>query len=206
MMFTLDPYAARSCPVKTHNAFHPGMVLPIGVGPGRQPGSAEFTTATLDRIIAGDASVVDLRTLTGEPSQAQEAACLEAMAAGTRVIIGGLLPRDWAEHRSGRVDLLVREASGGYFPGLVKLQRVLDARKGELPATFSSVANLPARFSALGWRYRWHWRWGNALQLAHLWHLLSATGHQATTPLALIVGSDEVDDQGLRAIWIDLAE
>jgi len=207
-MFTLDPYAARSCPVKTHNAFHPGVVRPQqGEGHGRLPGSAEFIAATYERIIAGDASVVDLRTLAGEPSAEQEAACLAAMAAGTQVIIGGLLPRDWDEHRSGRADLLVRDAAGGYFPGLVKYQRVLDVRKGEVEATFSSVADLPERYTALGWRYRWHWRTGNALQLAHLWRLLGPTGQQAvSSPLAFIVGSDDVDDQGLRAIWIDLAE
>jgi predicted RecB family nuclease len=207
-MFTLDPYAARSCPVKTHNAFHPGVVRPeTASGAGRLPGSAEFIAATYERIIAGDASVVDLRTLFGAPSEEQEAACLAAMADGTQVIIGGLLPRDWDEHRSGRADLLVRDASGGYFPGLVKYQRVLDARKGEVTATFSAVGGLPERYSALGWRYRWHWRWGNALQLVHLWHLLGTINQQAASgPHALIVGSDDVDDQGLRAIWIDLAD
>ena len=207
-MFTLDPYAARSCPVKTHNAFHPGMVRPDPAeGRGRQPGSAEFVAATYDRILAGDAGVVDLRALAGEPGEEQEAACLAAMAAGTQVIIGGLLPRDWSEHRSGRADLLVRDPAGGYFPGLVKYQRVLDARKGDAEATFSTVADLTGRYTAAGWRYRWHWRWANALQLAHLWHLLGTTGNRAVSgPLALIVGSDEVDDQGLRAIWIDLSE
>ncbi len=207
-MFTLDPYAARSCPVKTHNAFHPGVVRPEqGSSRGRLPGSAEFIAATYERIIAGDASVVDLRPLAGEPSEDQEAACLAAMAAGTQVIIGGLLPRDWGSHRSGRADLLVRNPAGGYFPGLVKYQRVLDARKGEVAATFSPVGDLPERYTALGWRYRWHWRTGNALQLAHLWRLLGPTGQQAVgSPLACIVGSDDVDGQGLRAIWLDLAE
>jgi len=207
-MFTLDPYAARSCPVKTHNAFHPGIVRPeTANGAGRQPGSAEFMAATYERIIAGDASVADLRALFGEPSEEQEAACLAAIAAGTQVIIGGLLPRDWESHRSGRADLLVRDPAGGYAPGLVKYQRVLDARKGEVTASFSAVANLPDQYSVTGWRYRWHWRWGNALQLAHLWHLLGTVGAQAVSgPRALVVGSDEVDDQGLRAIWIDLAE
>ena len=27
-MLTLDPYAARSCPVKTHNLFRPGLERP----------------------------------------------------------------------------------------------------------------------------------------------------------------------------------
>jgi hypothetical protein len=71
-MFTLDPYAARSCPVKTNNAFHPGVARPEqGSGHARLPGSAEFLAATYERILAGDASVVDLRTLAGEPSEEQ---------------------------------------------------------------------------------------------------------------------------------------
>lgn len=92
-MFTLDPYAARSCPLKTYHAFHPGMTRPEPVGTStRIPGSAEFIASVFDRIVAGSAGVVDLRAPTGESNTAQEAACLEAMASGVDVILGGLLP------------------------------------------------------------------------------------------------------------------
>ncbi|MFZ0530287.1 MAG: hypothetical protein WAL91_07105, partial [Propionicimonas sp.] len=176
-MFTLDPYAARSCALKTHHAFHPGVVPPSQPVPAnRLPGAAEFVSAINAGILAGRAVTVDLRELHGEPSEAQEQACLAAMDAGAEVIIGGLLPRDWDGHRSGRADLLVRSASGGYYPGLVKFQRVVDVRRDDLEFTYSELADLPARCTGTGWRYRWHWRWANALQLAHLWRHLSALG------------------------------
>ncbi|MGC3994004.1 MAG: TM0106 family RecB-like putative nuclease [Propionicimonas sp.] len=204
-MFVLDPYAARSCPLKVHNAFHPGLVRPDAAPPQRLPGGQEFSASVLDRVAAGRASVADLRNLTGEPSEVQEAACLAAMAAGTEVVIGGLLPRDRDAHRSGRPDLLVRDGSG-YVPGIVKYQRVVDVRRDDLPATFSALADLPDRVVATGWRYRWHWRWQNSLQLAHLWRLLGATGHQAERPWGLVVGNDEIEGEGIRATWLDLTE
>ena len=203
-MFTLDPYAARSCALKTHHAFHPGVVKPsTPVPPSRLPGSAEFVAATYARILAGRAVVVDLRSLHGEPSEAQEAACLAAMADQTEVIIGGLLPRDWEGHRSSRADLLVRSPDGGYFPGLVKYQRVVDLRKDDFEFVYSELAELPARCSTTGRRYRWHWRWANALQLAHLWRHLSVLGHAAkSAPAGLVIGNDEAFDQ--VACWLEL--
>ena len=101
MEFTLDAYAARSCPVKTHHAFHPGMVKPAEpVSVSRLPGAAEFSAAVIERLKSGPARVVDLRQTEG--SEADEQACLAAMDSGADVIIGGLLPRDWAGHRQGR--------------------------------------------------------------------------------------------------------
>ncbi len=206
-MFTLDPYAARSCPLKVHHAFHPGLARPHAAVPHRFPGGTEFSAKVYAAVLAGDAPVADLRTLAGEPSDVQEAACLAALTAGTAVILGGLLPRDRDGHRSGRPDLLVRDPAGGYHPGLVKFQRVIDVRRDDLAYTFSRLGDLPARQQATGWRYRWHWRWANSLQLAHLWRLLAATGHQAASgPWALVVGTDEVAADSPRAVWLDLTE
>ncbi|MCC6497234.1 MAG: TM0106 family RecB-like putative nuclease [Propionibacteriaceae bacterium] len=207
-MFTLDAYAARSCALKTHNAFHPGMERPeVANGAGRLPGSAEFVAAAFESVLAGSATVADLRGLAGQPSEEQEAACLAAMAAGTGVILGALLPRDWAQHRAGRADLLVRDPAGGYFPGLVKYQRLVEVRKDDQPVTYSELVDLPTRRSASGWRYRWHWRWANSLQLAHLWRLLGAVGQQAASgPQALVIGNDEVGERGLVATWLDLTQ
>ncbi len=205
-MFTLDAYAARSCALKTHNAFHPGMVRPEPADTGRLPGSSEFTAEAYRRILAGRAGVADLRALSGEPGEVQEQACLAAMAAGTPVIIGGLLPRDWEGHRSGRADLLVRDPAGGYFPGMVKYQRLTDPRKDDLPYHYSDLDDLTTRLTGTGRRYRWHWRWANTLQLAHLWRLLGPTGHQAAAgPWALAVGNDDIDG-AVRASWLDLTE
>ncbi len=129
------------------------------------------------------------------------------MDKGTDVILGGLLPRDWANHRSGRADLLLRDPAGGYVPGLVKYQRVVDQRRDELPYSYSELTDLTSPQTALGWRYRWHWRWPNALQLAHLWRLLGPTGYRAAgAATAVIIGNDDIEGLGPRAVWLDLTE
>ena len=207
-MYTLDPYAARSCPLKTHHAFTPGLARPQPAGTtARMPGSTAFLAAVYEQIVEGDASVADLRSLTDRSSEAQEAACLAAMDKGTDVILGGLLPRDWSNHRSGRADLLLRDPAGGYVPGLVKYQRVVDQRRDELPYSYSELTDLTSPQTALGWRYRWHWRWPNALQLAHLWCLLGPTGYRAAgAATAVIIGNDDIEGLGPRAVWLDLTE
>ena len=206
-MLTLDPYAARSCPVKTHNLFRPGLERP-----DPRPtlfanrGGPEFVARILDRIAAGTGSVVDLRPLRDQPSQVQVEATLAALDSRADVVIGGLLPRDEQGHRSGRPDLLVRESTG-YLPGMVKSQKLLDPRRDDTPLVASPVDDLQRREVRQGFRYRWHWRYQNVLQLAHFHRMLSAMGVGATgTPWALAIGTDEVDGAPGPAIWLDLSE
>jgi predicted RecB family nuclease len=208
MEFTLDAYAARSCPVKTHHAFHPGMVRPDEpVNIQRLPGAAEFSAAAIERLKAGAASVVDLRSSTPTSSEVEEQACLAAMAAGTQVIIGGLLPRDWAGHRAARPELLIKDPAGGYIPGTLKFQRVVDARKDDQPFSYSRLDDLSTRLTGTGWRYRWHWRWANAVQLAHVWRLLESLGQAAVSgPQCLVVGNEVTCGEGPLAVWLDLTE
>ncbi len=209
-MFVLDAYAARSCPVKTHNAFHPGMVLPDTEPSPRQPGSAEFSSGVLAALAgAHRRTVVDCRTLNGSPSTDQEAACREALAAGVDVIIGGLLPRDYEGHRSGRPDVLIRDRGphGGYHPVLVKYHRVLDLRRDETEFTFSTLDEPDARQEESGFRYRWSVRGNNVLQLAHFWRMLEALGYAARgRRWAGIVGTDDLPGVGTVVTWIDLDE
>lgn len=208
MEFTLDAYAARSCPVKTHHAFHPGMVRPSEpVSISRLPGAAEFSAAAIERLKAGAADVVDLRGAEPGNNEAEEQACLDAMNSGAQVIIGGLLPRDWAGHRQGRPELLIRDPAGGYVPGTIKFQRVVDSRKDDQLFTYSSLDDLPARRTGTGWRYRWHWRWANAVQLAHLWRLLESLGQAAASgPTGVVVGNEVTCGEGPLAVWLDLTE
>ena len=63
-MFTLDAYAARSCPLKVHHAFHPGLTRPAPTGTvNRIPGAAEFLSSAYAAILAGAPGTVDLRGL-----------------------------------------------------------------------------------------------------------------------------------------------
>ncbi|MEZ5090717.1 MAG: hypothetical protein R2719_14000 [Micropruina sp.] len=90
-MFSLDAYAARSCPVKTHNAFHPGFVLPTPEEGLREVfhGGVAFQAEVLAALRGGfGGSLFDGPELTGEPSAVQEDAALAAMADGVDVLIG----------------------------------------------------------------------------------------------------------------------
>ena len=203
-MFALDAYAARSCPLKTAHAFSGVEAPPSTATP--LAGADDFIDQTVRTILAGRAHTVDLRDLAGTPSEEQQAACLAAMAAGVEVIIGGLLPRDWEHHRRGRADLLVSDGDGGYLPGIIRFHRTLDVRRDEHPFTFSELGDLTIPVSQTGWRYRWNWRWTNAVFLAHLWELLGPTGFQSQRREGLVIGTDDLPNYGAVAIRVDLDE
>lgn len=206
-MLALDPYAARSCPVKTHNLFRPGLERPAP----RQDvmgsrGGPEFVAAILDAVAAGSGTIVDLRPLRDQPSQAQVEATRAALERHADVVIGALLPRDEAGHRSGRPDLLIR-LSTGYVPGLVRFQKLLDVRRDDTALMASPVADLRRREPLQGYRYRWHWRHANALHLAHFHRMLAAMGMgEPGTPWAVAIGTDEADGAAGPAVWLDLSE
>lgn len=206
-MFTLDAYAARSCPVKTHNAFHPGLHLPPADEGLREVfhGGIAFEAEILEQLLAGfTGSVLDGRTLAHLPSADQERAALRAMASGVEVLIGPLLPRDPVEHRSGRPDLLLRGADGGYHPAEIKFHRVTDPRNGTSSVTWSSLADPLNRHELQGFRFRHTWRLNDLLQLAHYQRMLLRLGHAAREPLAAVVGSDDLPGPGRVFSWVDL--
>lgn len=209
-MFVLDAYAARSCPVKTHHQFHPGFTEPEPTTERlRFPAAAEFADRVLAAILsaAGDRAF-DARGLHEAPSAEQEQACLDAMDAGRDVIVEGLLPRDWAGHRSGRPSLLIRDPeSGGYLPAAVKYQRVLDVRRDEAPFDYSTLTDPTRRLQRTGFRFKWQLRVNLALQLAHYWRMLEAIGRAAPgEPRAAAVGTDPIEPEGEVLTWISLVE
>ena len=132
----LDAYAARTCPVKTHNAFDPTVTIPPVESGGRLTelfdGASAFEAVVLEQLITScPGRVVDLRLLAEHPPDERTRACLAAMESGAEVIIAGLLPVDGPGHRVGRPDLLIRgaDASSGtpaYHPAAVKWHRVIE--------------------------------------------------------------------------------
>ncbi len=206
-MFALDAYAARSCPVKTHNAFHPGMTLPAADEGLREVfhGGIAFQADVLAQLTSGfEGSVLDCRELRELSNLEQEQAALEALASGVDVLIEPLLPRDLVAHRSGRPDLLLRDPDGGYHPGEIKSHRVSDPRGGGSTLTWSALTD-PLRRQVLdGHRFRYTWRLNDLLQLAHYRRMLEAIGHAAALPLAAVLGSDDLPDLGRVLSWVDL--
>ena len=213
MPFVLDPYAARSCPLKTFYAHTPGLVAPEA--DDRVPlffhDAASIEATIVDRIVAGGAEVVDLRGLRGQPSELQERAALDAMARGVDVVVHPLLPRDWDTHRSGRPTLAVRAPDGsGYRPVQAKFHRVLESSPpGGLKVDVSPLTDLGHEVDAAGRRFRWVSRFRAALQVAHYWRLLDRAGFAAATARAGIIGLDQivVDDARHPEVvvtWLDL--
>jgi predicted RecB family nuclease len=148
----LDAYAARSCPVKTHNAFDPTVAIPAVEAGGRLTelfdGAHQFEAVVLEQLITlCRGRVVDLRLLATEPTADQTRACLAAMASGAAVIIAGLLPVDEQGHRVGRPDLLVRGADSpagtpAYHPAAVKWHKIIERARPPTAtdhASFSGV-------------------------------------------------------------------
>ena len=216
MPFVLDAYAARSCPLKTANAFDPTLEPPA-----REPAPPPFfhdavkgEADVVARLASGGVQLADLRGLRGRPSAEQEAACLAALADGVEVVAGGLLPRDWDTHRSGRPTLLVRAPDeSGYHPVQVKFHRVLEGAGGDDAGevAYSPIDAPRVRGRLEGRRFRWSTRLNAALQVAHLWRLLESTGHAASAPWAGLVGTDLIGlGEGAPRpqpliTWIDLA-
>jgi hypothetical protein len=114
-MILLGAYAARSCPVKTQNAFNPTVGMETAAGDSMEnneglaelfDGGGHFKTAVIEQLINSCVSpVVDLRPLSDCTRSEQIEACVRAMTSGADVIIGGCLPVDSEGHRVGYPDL-----------------------------------------------------------------------------------------------------
>ncbi|HEY5482417.1 MAG TPA: TM0106 family RecB-like putative nuclease [Propionibacteriaceae bacterium] len=217
--FVLDAYAARSCPVKTQNAFLPGLDRPEPDESLQElfAGGSAFKSDVLRRLIDGAERVVDCRALRDQPHDVQAAATLSAMADGVPVIVGGLLPLDRHGHRSGRADVWIRgddaeDGGPGYHPVMVKLHRMLERQTpgpSHEPFPISSLTD-PSRARALaisGQALRLASREPDLLQLAHYWRLLGAARRAASgIPYGGIIGSDQVSQlgNGLGVAWVRL--
>lgn len=219
----LSAYAARSCPVKTHNTYDP--TIPNATWEPDESlqelfdGGAGFEDAVVDRLLATMPGTVDLRGLREAPSASRQAACLEAIAAKAMVIVAPLLPVDRLGHRAGSPDLLVRGAdradgSPGYLAVEVKWHRIHErkaATKTPRPNSSLSYSTLaepsPDRAQQRpGLGLRVNSRENDWLQLAHYHRMLEAMGAAAPgVPLAGVIGNDPTFDEPVIG-WLDLSE
>jgi predicted RecB family nuclease len=225
----LDAYAARSCPVKTQNAFNPTVAIetpadgtPVEPSEGLAElfdGGAQFEDAVLEQLITScQGQVVDLRPLSSDNPEAQMEACARAMSSGAQVIIGGCLPVDLPGHRMGSPDLLVRSAEGtrspAYHPVEVKWHRIIarsrptDGDTEEPRILRYSTLTDPRAEAALeisGYELRIGSRAADFLQLAHYHRMLEACGFGAEQALAAVIGTDDLFEAPALA-WADLGE
>ncbi len=221
MTILLGAYAARSCPVKTQNAFDATLQRPAGE-PDESlaelfDGGSQFEDEVLTELVsAATGQVVDLRGL-GDSATARTQACLAALRSGADVILGGSLPLDVAGHRKGSPDLLVRgvdseQGSPRYHPVEVKWHKIIERRnlrRGPTAptVTYTTLARprplSPERLPGFGLRVAS--READLIQLAHYHRMLEAAGFAASdSALAAVIGTDDVLGQRVLA-WVDLS-
>jgi predicted RecB family nuclease len=219
----LGAYAARSCPVKTQNAFDPTLErIPVEASDALAElfdGGSAFEAIVLEQLIVScRGRVVDLRLLREETRRVQVEACVRAMTSGAQVIIGGLLPPDPLGHRVGSPDLLVRGADNtsggpGYHPVEVKWHKIIertrrpqgDDQSPGLPYSTLTEPAPGARMLLPQHALRVSSRTADFLQLAHYLRMLQACGFAAAEPLAGVIGTDGLFEDPVIA-WADLDE
>lgn len=208
----LDGYAAKRCPVRTHNKFAPLVPDPEWVAPpelqelfaaGDQFEAEVF--AELLRIHPETSVLID-----AAPRKAAAIAdTVSAMEAGVPLILGGWLPDDTAGGRKGKPDILVR-IGGGYLPADVKAHKTLDSVTTVSKPVSSLVRpdiwwEAPG-CTATGYHYE------DGLQLAHYTRMLQACGfHPGPDRLfGAIIGTSTLavsgTDQEPVFVWHDLSK
>ncbi len=208
----LGGYAAKQCPVRTHNDFAPLVPVPEWVAPaelqalfdaGRQFEAEVF--AELVRIHSDTAELID----PGLRKDAAIAKTLAAMESGVPLVLGGWLPDDTGGGRKGRPDILVR-VGGGYLPADVKNHKTLDvAKKASKPV--SSLVRPDIWWEVPGCTATSH-HYEDGLQLAHYTRMLQACGfHPGPDRLfGAIIGTSTVavsgPDRELVFAWHDLSK
>lgn len=142
MSILLGATAAATCPVKTQNAFSPGLEMcghpPDHVANPHADRSVDARLESrrahrhmiLDRWLSSVPDALDLRPFDHEPVDVRASACREALEAGRPLIVGGTLPADLLGHRVGTPDALLRgldQGGGrpGYHPVVVKWHRII---------------------------------------------------------------------------------
>ncbi|MSS46185.1 TM0106 family RecB-like putative nuclease [Cutibacterium sp. WCA-380-WT-3A] len=215
----LDAWAARSCPVKTQNAFDPHLSEPVGHPRDDElfSGAQAHVTAVCDAF-AAIPSAVDVRSRASSASR--RAATHRATDAGAPVIVCPELPSSPHGHRSGSPDALIlagtrADGGPGYLPVIVKDYLVLESHHTLAEFTWVSPLDDPdPRHATMSLDQTFRPSRERALiQAAHHWRLLDDLGLVATPDqcpnhrrLVGLVGHDELGvlDDALAVSWLDL--
>lgn len=205
----LGGYAAKQCPVRTHNDFAPIVPAPVWEPAADLQADFDagiaFEEAVFDTLLAAHpaAVLIDLE-LRKAGAIAQT---LAAMRAGAPLILGGWLPDDPVGGRKGKPDILIA-VDGGYLPADVKNHQTVKGakRKSALVSTLTQPTDL-CDIPELKATSRYH---DDGIQLAHYTKMLQACGfHPGDHRLiGAIVGTSLLDLDGRGAgpvlVWHDL--
>ena len=208
----LGGYAAKQCPMRTHNDFAPMVPTLVWVPADDVQAGLDAGTdfeaemfAVLLRMHPSTAVMMDPR-LRGDTAIKTTVA---AMQAGTPLILGGWLPDDEYGGRVGKPDILVK-VGGGYLPADVKHHKTVDpAKKTSKPV--SSLAQPDLWWDAPGLTASAH-HYKDGMQLAHYTRMLQACGfHPGQDRLfGAILGTSMLAvagaDPELVFVWHDLTK
>ncbi|AFV90422.1 TM0106 family RecB-like putative nuclease [Acidipropionibacterium acidipropionici] len=229
----LDSWAARSCPVKTQNAFDPAIHLPSGRPATDDAHAAEseaelFTgsQAFADDVCTRLASAIGAVDLRATGDSERSAATVGAIGDGAPVVIAPVLPASERGHRTGSPDALVQagrtpDGRPGYLPVIITPHAVLERHHTHAEFTWLSALDDPSPLAAtLSSEQTFRsGRQGPLLQAAHFWRLLEDldlipdpdSPGLAGRRLTGLIGGDRprTDDaplaaDGLVVSWLDL--
>ncbi|MGA4508797.1 TM0106 family RecB-like putative nuclease [Propionibacteriaceae bacterium G1746] len=204
-MILLDAYAARSCPVKTQNQYDPTVPEP-GEGADAElqeifAGSQEYKNDVLGRLATAPGAL-DLRDL---PPDERRVATVDAVVAGTPVIVGPALPPDPDGHRRGTPDALVRgesrsDGQPGYHPVQVKRKLLVERRRPAEVFCWTTtleqpVAPDPLSHDSATALHEHSFRAGREaelIQMAHYVRMLQDLGWAAPHEVAGLIGTDKL--------------
>ena len=210
-MILLGGYAAKRCPVRTHNDFAP--LVPV---PELEPSAelqADFDAANeFEADVYGELLRMHAAALlvdSGMRKAEAIAMTLAAMDSGAPLILSGWLPDDEAGGRKGRPDILIK-VDGGYLPADIKHHKTIKASKKK-QTLVSSLAQPAVWRDTEGVTTTSHY-YEDGLQLAHYTRMLQACGfHSGEDRLfGAILGTSLLElpgaDAGLVFVWHDLAK
>ena len=173
----LGGYAAKRCPVRTHNDYSPVVPAPEWVpSPELQAlfdGGRQFEAEMFARLLdihPTTAVLVDPALRGGDAI----AKTMAAMDSGLPLVLGGWLPDDVTGGRTGKPDILVK-VDGGYLPADVKNHKTIEAAK-KASKPVSSLAQPGLWWDAPGLTANSTNYYDDALQLAHYTRMLEACG------------------------------
>jgi predicted RecB family nuclease len=175
----LGGYAAKQCPVRVQNDFLP-LVATLKWVPSPEDQARLDAGVAFERIVFHDLVVLHPNAVVVDPQLGKAdaiAMTVEAMNADAPLVLGGWLPDDIQNGRTGRPDILIK-ADRGYLPADVKNHLTLKPLKTETVtrAFISALASPNARSGVPGWTAATTHRYEDGLQLAHYTRMLEACG------------------------------
>lgn len=208
----LGGYAAKQCPVRTHNDFAPLVPL-VDWEPSEEvqadlDAGKQFESEVFDELlrIHPNTAVLVETGLRKDDAIAQTTAAMES---ATPLILGGWLPDDLKGGRKGKPDILVK-VNGGYLPADVKHHKTIEAAKVRTKLV-SSLARPDIWTDAPRLTSSPH-HYDDGIQLAHYTRMLQACGfHPGEEWLfGAIVGTSLLAVSGsapeLVFVWHDLTK